>query len=84
MYKICTTVQNTNGREVVIQLYISSGAIAYTASPETGNTVPLLFSNLSCAGSEGNLTICLYDSSPGNSTLVEPAAGVICNLTLCT
>ena len=83
-FLIANKGRNANNREVVIQLYISSGAIAYTANPEAGNTVPLLLSNFNCAGSEANLTSCLYDSNPGDCTLVEPAAGVVCNMTLRT
>ena len=60
--------------------HTSSGAIAYTASPGAGNTVPLLFSNVRCAGSESLLTTCPYDSNLGDCTLSQPAAGVTCHM----
>ena len=56
------------------------GATAYTASPGAGNTVPLLFSNVRCTGSEATLTSCPYDSNLGLCTLAQPAAGVTCHM----
>jgi len=58
----------------------SSGATAYTASPGAGNTVPLLFSNVRCTGSEAALTRCPYDSNLGDCSLAQPAAGVTCHM----
>ena len=58
----------------------SLGAIAYTASPGAGNTVPLLFSNVRCSGSEALLTSCRYDSNLGDCTLSQPAAGITCHI----
>ena len=58
----------------------SSGATAYMESPGAGNTVPLLFSNVRCTGSEGMLTSCPYDSNLGDCTLSQPAAGVTCHM----
>ena len=58
----------------------SLGASAYSASPGAGNTVPLLFSNVRCSGSETMLTNCPYDSNLGLCTLTQPAAGVICHM----
>ena len=71
------------GQKVVLQLYTFSDAGKYTASSGDGNTVPLLFSNVRCSGSETMLTSCAYDSNLGDCTLTQPAAGVICNTTLC-
>ena len=68
------------------KLYVivhSSGASAYTASPGPGNSVALLFSNVRCTGSETMLSDCPYDSSLGDCTLVQSAAGVTCHIRLC-
>ena len=80
----CSILIASKGRweKVVLQLYTFSGAGTYTASPGAGNSVPLLFSNATCTGSETVLTSCLYDSNPGGCNLIQRAAGVICITTL--
>ena len=61
-------------------LHASSDASTYNASLGAGRTVPLLFSNVRCTGSETMLTSCPYDSNLGDCTLIHPAAGVTCHM----